>query len=138
MAGQPFDPANLPQFSVIHVRTVFGDEEPSWKMWVVLGHQDGCVVCIKATSQTGVYENNPAMREGCVMFQPGEVRCFPQLTAIDPENQRALPYRDLPKQLGAEMLPPGFREQLLRAIEGSPKLSRKGKRLMRDWIAGAS
>ncbi|MGH9486986.1 MAG: hypothetical protein ACRD04_05285 [Terriglobales bacterium] len=105
-------------------------------MWVVLGHQDGRVVCIKATSQTDFYVNAPEMRAGCVLYEAGDASCFRKRTAIDPENQKAFPYRELPPQMEAEALPDGFAERLFHAIDRSPKLTRPNKKKMRDWIIG--
>ena len=80
---------------MIRVPYLFEGEARSEKLFVVLCHKDSFVVCIKATSKTAIFRNNPSMRKGCVWYSAGQVPCFPLDTVIEPDNQFAIPYEVL-------------------------------------------
>jgi hypothetical protein len=83
-----FDPTAIPRFSVIRVPYKFPEDIlPLSRLFVVLVHVGGHAVCIKTTTKTALYENNPSQMVGCVYFKGGEASCFPENTVIQPDNQ---------------------------------------------------
>lgn len=98
------------------------------KLFVVLCHRPPFAICIKATSKTTIYRNNPSMSKGCVWYGAGEVPCFPLETVIQPDNQFPIPYELIRKAdnegiLDAYLLPTGFEDSLRAAIANSATLT---------------
>ena len=132
-----FDPRSLQRFSVIRVPYHFdGDPGPEEKLFVVLCHKDEFAICIKATSKTAVFKNNPDMMKGCVWFSAGQLDCFPHDTAIEPDNQIPVPYEAIRKahncgSLEVHELPDRFENDLRAAIDRSATMSpRKRARIL--------
>jgi hypothetical protein len=113
-----------------------GDPKPEEKLFVVLCHKDSFAICIKATSKTALFRNNPAMMKGCVWFPAGQLACFPLDTAIEPDNQFPIPYESIRRAgisgvLEIHQLPVGFESDLRAAINNSATLSpRKRARIL--------
>ncbi|MGA2601109.1 MAG: hypothetical protein ABSH09_29430, partial [Bryobacteraceae bacterium] len=137
--GTPrFDPHSIPTLSVIRLPYLFdGAERAVKKRFVVLAHIDGHAICIKATSKTTIYETNCDMMAGCVYYRAGELDCFPESTAIQPDNQ--IPIRhylitsaESRGELEVWQLPHDFREKLIDAIENSITLNRRQKERLKD------
>ena len=113
-----------------------GDPRPEEKLFVVLCHKDSFAICIKATSKTALFKNNPAMMKGCVWFPARQLSCFPLDTAIEPDNQFPIPHQSIRKAsadgvLQVHQLPPEFENDLRTAINNSATLSpRKRARIL--------
>jgi hypothetical protein len=104
------------------------DPRPIEKLFVVLCHMEGCAICIKTTSKTDLFRNNPAMRKGCVWYSAGQLTCFPLDTVIEPDNQIPIPHDDIRRAqvrgtLEVYALPASFEEDLRSAIDRSATLS---------------
>lgn len=112
-----------------------GDLRPEEKLFVILCHKDSFAICIKATSKTAIFRNNPAMMKGCVWFPARRVDCFPLDTAVEPDNQIPIPYESIRKAeydgvLEVHQLPAAFEIELRAAINNSVTLSpRKRQRI---------
>ncbi len=89
-------PGSLSPFTVIRVPHSF-DNGLTYqeKFFVVLGHGGNVALCIKATSRTKFYDNNPEKMCGCVCYQAGEVEFFSKRTIIEPDNQFEIPHQRL-------------------------------------------
>jgi hypothetical protein len=131
-----FDPATISQFSVIRVPFKFeGELTAISKLFVVIGHAGNCAICIKATSKTTLYDNNPHQMLGCVYFKAGEVPCFPENTVIQPDNQIAIEHSHikdshLRRQVKIHALPKDFPDRLRKAVSNSRTLTgRERKRI---------
>ncbi len=133
-----FNPASIAKYSVIRLPHKFsGESEHQRKRFVVLGHHSEHAICIKATSKVEIYKNNKELMEGCVFYKAKEVSFFEQETVVQPDNQVAIPYRQLKecKQKGEleilGQLPEHFEADLIVAIEDSITLTEpKRKRLI--------
>lgn len=138
MSTKAFDPSSIPRYSVLRAPLRFlGTATPDKpdKLVVVLFHEKGCAVCMKATSQTQLYLNNPEMMSGCVYYPAGEIRFFPSDTVIEPDNLFAVLHRELtdPKRvLGT--LPPDFHAKIIVAVQGSIRLSDQRKRVILEKL----
>jgi hypothetical protein len=103
---------------------------------VVLTHQAGHAICIKATSQTFKYEHDKQQMVGCVFYPAKELPCFPVNTAIQPDNQIPITHTLIENQyrrgeLKIWQLPVDFPERLREAIQNSIDLNgRERKRLL--------
>ena len=65
----PFDASQIPPYTVIRVPRAFQEQdEPGPKRLIVIGHQAGHAICVKATSKTELYKNNKKMRGSCVFY----------------------------------------------------------------------
>lgn len=93
-----------------------GDDEG--KRLVVIGHEAGCAVCIKATSQMGFLKKRRDVAEGCILVRGGELAFFPKDTYIEPHNQFRVPYAKLqnPNCVKGRM-PQAFHGELLEKIK---------------------
>lgn len=123
------DPASIPRYSVIRLPYRFGTASyTERKRFVVLGHQKGHAICLKATSKVDVYKNNPEKLAGCVFYKAGEVEIFPEETAIQPDNQIPIPHTHLLMMHGKGALewlgslPADFETKLRAAIDNSTTL----------------
>jgi len=96
---------------------------------VVLFHERDAAVCMKATSQTGLYRNNPELMAGCVLYRAGEVRAFSTETVIQADNLFAIFHKDLcdPNRVVGP-LPADFHEKIMAAIRSSVRLDENWKR----------
>jgi hypothetical protein len=98
------------------------DQEP--KLLVVLSHQQGHVITIKATTQVDLYLNNAEAMAGVVMYEPGET-CFRERTAVQPDNWFAVNDRNIRAEERIGHLPDDFHRRLVTAIKGSVLLTGK-------------
>jgi hypothetical protein len=96
------------------------------------------VLCLKATSQTALYENSNVVMAGCVFYKGGELALFPHNTAIQPDNPHPIPYAYL-IQCHAEnsltivgTMPADFRQKLTNAIQASIRLTPDRKQ---HWLS---
>jgi hypothetical protein len=140
MAKTPetFDASTLAPYTVIRVPQAFEDQEPGPKRLIVIGHLAGVAVCVKATSKTAVYKNNPEMRESGVLIPIGKYpACFPKETIIQPDNQTPISHAKLNDWhrkgeldiFGA--LPQNeFEPELLKAADGERIRPEKKKRIV--------
>lgn len=96
---------------------------------MVLGHRDRNLICLKATSNTAVYEADPERMAGCVFYRAGATALFTRDTVIEPSQQFAVPYQRIrnPRQV-LGVMPPDFHAKLLQAINGSILLSARERR----------
>jgi hypothetical protein len=82
-------------------------------------------ICMKATSQTAIYENNKELLAGVVLYGAGELPFFPLPTAIQPDNLHPIPHLHLARcdaagtfaELGD--MPSDFHERLIAAVNAS-------------------
>ncbi len=107
-----------------------GDPTPKHKLFVVLCHRDGYAICLKATSKTTLYENNPGMMASVVYYAPGTCDCFGEPTAIQPDNQFPIPHSSILKAhragtLNAQVLPTSFEAAVKLAIQNSVTLNNR-------------
>jgi hypothetical protein len=109
-----------------------GEPAPEEKLFVVLCHKNSHAICIKATSKTALFDNNPSKRSGCVLFAAGRVPCFPFRTVVEPDNQIPIPHHlirsaQMRGTLEVSDLPPTFESDLTTAIENSVTLTKRGR-----------
>jgi hypothetical protein len=141
-----FDPAALAPFSVIRCNYRF-DGDPSIlpdRRFVCLGHKrlDGSdfAICLKATSKLEAYKNNSPRMGGVVFYNAQEISFFEKDTIIQPDNQFPIPHSNLAKQFADKslvvlgMMPSGFAESLVRAIEKSITMSPIKKRRLLEML----
>ncbi len=94
-------------------------------------------LCLKATSQTALYENSKEVMAGCVYYKAREIALFPSNTAIQPDNPHPIPHKHLTQChangslniLGT--MPQDFQEKLKKAIQDSITLTLARKR---NWL----
>ena len=129
-----FDPASIKLFTVIKFPYDFGGNFGGrTKLFVVVGHKEDYLICIKATSQIDVYLNNEDKKAGCVYYEAGESGCFTKDTAIQPDNQFPVSYGLIRtchnnhtfESLG--VLPDSFKEALTTAIANSVTMNDREK-----------
>jgi len=132
--GTPeFDPHSILPFTVIRLPYWFeGESHAESKLFVVLAHKNKHAICLKATSKTRIYETNAEMMAGCVYYVGGELQCFPQNTAVQPDNQIPIPHYTLCSEerkgnLEIWSLPEDFRKKLIAAVANSTTLTGRGK-----------
>jgi len=95
------------------------------KRFVVIFHEAGHAICLKATSKVALYINNPAMMAGVVYYTAGRLSFFPVDTAIQPDNLHPIPHADIASclQYGTfEILgkmPADFKQLLITAVNAS-------------------
>ena len=111
-----------------------GDPVAVRKLFVVGINVSGCVRFFKPTSKTSKYENDPTQIKGVVLYQAGEVNCFPDKTVIDPAaktfdiSHSHLRRCSLNGTLDFQgTLPEDFREKVLQAVINHPRM-RKAQR----------
>jgi hypothetical protein len=136
-------PRNLPPFTVIRIPFLFGDGQTyRHKLFVVSGHYDNSAFCIKPTSRTGFFDNNPDKICGCVCYAAREVDFLPKRTIIDPDNQFEIPHPHLADlqergELGiVGRLPDSFGERLKAAVANSQTLDRRRRAWLRAVLPG--
>ena len=106
------------------------------KFFVVLCHHGIYAMCIKATSKTEIYKNNPSMMKGCIYYPAGSFDCFSADTVVQPDNQFPIAHGDILKAFlegNLEVYPPlrNFEIELRRAIRDSATLDgRRRERLL--------
>ena len=129
-----FDPATIPKFSVIRVPFKFEDDVvPLSRLFVVVAHFGDQAICVKATSKTTLYENNPMQMIGCVYYKGGEVPCFPSNTVVQPDNQIPIEHchikdSHLRGQVKIHTLPEDFPSRLREAVKNSQTLTRRERK----------
>jgi hypothetical protein len=129
VANQPFDPTSIAQFSVIRIPYTF-EGRRSEKLFVVLCRRGAHIICIKATSKTEIYKNNQDKMKGCIYYPAGSLDCFPQDTAVQPDNQIPISDGDLRKAFAEGVLkiyppPENFEQELRKAIRNSYTLDER-------------
>jgi len=130
-----FDPATIPPYSVIRAPLTASGEEIGEKLVVVLCHRQGHAVCLKATSNTAFYINNPERMRGCVFYRANEVPFLHRDTVIQPDNHFAVPHSKIDNEnrvLGA--LPADFPQKLRTAIENSATIPGVRKRSILTFL----
>jgi hypothetical protein len=119
-----FKPDEIPLFSVIRVPYLFGSLNVR-KRFVVISHVNGHAYCLKTTSQTEAFENDPNQLQGVVVYDAGDCPVFQKRTIIDPRNQFPIAHSILMshersgdfEQFG--ILPADFKTRLIEAITKS-------------------
>ena len=112
-----------------------GESRPISKLFVVVAHVNGYAICIKATHLTIQYEDNKSLMVGCVYYAAGQVSCFPENTAIQPDNQFPISHSQIEDcyargEVHIHQLPSDFQSRLQQAAKNSETLSgRKRKRI---------
>jgi hypothetical protein len=106
-------------------------------MFVVICHEElngmGIAICLKATSQTEIYENNKEMMAGVVYYKANELAFFNSNTAIQPDNPHPIPHAQLAACLQKGILdilgnmPEDFSIRLANAINASVTISSERK-----------
>ena len=138
-ASRGFEASELEAYTVIRVPEAFREQDaPGPKRLVVIGHQDRFAICIKATSKTQPYRNNPEMKESSVFYEVGQhPECFPEETAVQPDNQVPLNHAQLNEwyrrgvlEILGQLPRTPFEEDLLRAADGPRINSRKKERII--------
>ena len=136
----PFDPNAIKPFTVIRLPYQF-DSVSSLKRFVVVGHNEGYAICLKATTKVSLYVKNKDMMAGCVYYKAGELDFFPQATAIQPDNQIPikLAYIKQCKRDGTVEilgpLPSTFEEYLIGAVDDSITMEERKKTRIRKLVA---
>jgi hypothetical protein len=112
------------------------------KLFVTLCHENlGGVeyaLCLKATSQTTLYENSKLVMAGCVFYKGGEIEFFPSNTAIQPDNPHPISHAYLSQCHSSDSLsilgimPADFRRKLINAIQASFRLTPERKQ---HWLS---
>jgi hypothetical protein len=133
-----FDASALPPYAVILVPEAFQDQgDPGPKRLVVIGHQAGHAICVKATSKTEPYKNNAGMMESCVFYGADDEPCFEKETVVQPDNQVPLSYDKLDEwyrkgtlEVLGELPTEEFEERLLQAADGERINERKKQRIV--------
>jgi hypothetical protein len=125
VANPPFDPSSIARLSVIRIPYTFEGKE-SEKFFVILC-RGAHVLCIKATSKTEIYKNNPDKMKGCIHYPVGTLACFSEDTVVQPDNQFPISDGDLRKAFAVGKLkiyppPANFEQELRRAIRESSTL----------------
>ena len=102
------------------------------KLFVVLCHEkhDGVMycVCIKATSKTDAYDNNPEKMQGAVCYEARQT-CFAGRTVVEPDNPLPISHQDIVRHNRSRAfavigrLPADFHERLTAAIKASVTIS---------------
>jgi len=118
----------LPAFTVIRIPFDFNDglgKVP--KRFVILCHQSGAAISIKATSNLTVFDLYPERLKGVVKCAADECVAFPVETVIDPGNCFALPHVNLHAYLRAGTLENlgsavDLKKRLVEAIKGNEQL----------------
>ena len=136
-------PRNLPPFTVIRIPHSFdAGLTYEYKFFVILGHYDNAAFCIKATSRTAFYDNNPDKMCGCVCYEALEVDFFRKRTIIEPDNQFEIPHCQLVvhQDRGAlevvGRLADDFGQRLKTAIANSQTLDRRRRAWLRAALPG--
>jgi len=136
-------PRSLPPFTVVRIPFLFeGSPKPVPKLFIILGHLNNSAFCLKPTSQTGFYDNNPDRRGGCVCYEALEVDFFSKRTIIDPDNQFEIPHlrlADLQEKGALEVvgkMPEDFGQRLKAVIANSETLDEKRKSWLRAVLPG--
>jgi hypothetical protein len=138
---QGFDPAAIPQFSVIRVPYKFPEDLiPLSRLFVVISHAGGFAICIKTTTRTALYKNNPSQMVGCVFYEAGEVPCFPEETVVQPDNQIPIEHDHIQtchirKQVEIHKLPSDFPSRLREAVQKSETLTGRERKRIQGLIA---
>lgn len=124
-----FDPASLKPYEVIQVFYQYQGQRGDFKYFVVVCHEEHAgkkyVLCMKATSRTEKYENDKHQMAGCVYYKKGEVGCFAENTAIQPDNVHPIDYDRLVEEEKRGRfrrhgsLPADFRAKLIAAVKAS-------------------
>jgi len=139
-AAKPFDPAQIPRFSVIRCNYHFdGDPKPLiGRRFVCLEHRNlekrAFAICLKATSQIEAYINNPRRMAGVVFYRAGAVPFFEKDTIIQPDNQFPIPHYDLIRQHASGdakilgVLPGDFPSNLASAVRASVTITPREQR----------
>ena len=99
------------------------------KLLVVVGHANNSLICFKATSKLGRYQD--AMNAStAVFYKADDPVFFTKDTAIQIDNYFAVPYQKVSEYFLAGsfsvlgVMPPDFFKKLEQTIEGSGLLSR--------------
>ena len=95
------------------------------KIFVCVGHESGCALCMKATSQVALYVNDTAKLDGVVFYAAGELSFFSFDTAIQPDNPHPISHTDIGKCIAngtfvlLGKMPDTFPARLISAIKAS-------------------
>jgi len=95
------------------------------KRFVVVCHEAGYAICLKATSQVALYASDPKMKGGIVFFTAGELTFFESDTAVQPDNLHPIAHTNIVRCLQSHtfemlgMMPESFKARLSAAITTS-------------------
>jgi hypothetical protein len=138
----PLDPAKISKYSVIQVPIKFDEgSAKALKLFVVVCHEQQCLICLKATTRVESYKNDKERLAGCVYYKAHET-VFSYETVIQPENHFAIRYSDIRtherngefRVLGR--LPSDFEPKIILAIENSLTISRSLRKKLIDAVKG--
>jgi len=95
------------------------------KRFVLVCHEAGHAICLKATSQVALYTSDPRMMAGVVFYPAGNLSFFESDTAVQPDNLHPIPHASIVRCIQNQTLerlgimPAEFRGQLAAAIATS-------------------
>jgi hypothetical protein len=92
-----FNPTALAKYSVFRAPYQYLGQPNTEKIFVVIFHEKLFAICMKATSQTALYENSKEMKAGVVYYKSGELPFFSVNTAIQPDNLHPIPHVHMAK-----------------------------------------
>jgi hypothetical protein len=97
------------------------------KMFLVVGHRNGCAILIKTTSRTEHYKSRPELLAGVVVCTANQYAAFKYETVIDPENDFAVPHSQLQRFYNAYTINilgsiPELRDLLIAAITNNRQI----------------
>ena len=81
------------------------------------------------------------MMAGCVYYRAGEIECFPDNTAIQPDNQIPVPHYTICSaetrgELEMWALPEDFKQRLIAAVANSTTLNGRAKARLAEMGCG--
>jgi hypothetical protein len=128
------DAIDLQPFEVIRLPYTYLGEQPERKRFVFICNEASHAICLKTTSNTVLYKNDPALMAGVVFYAEGTSNLFERDTAIQPDNPHPIAHQDILnsikrqtfEQLG--VLPTDFRDKLIAAIGASKTMKPERKR----------
>jgi len=144
--AEPFDPQKIGKYSVVQVYFEFPEEDPDFKIWVVLKHYgDGnrkACKCVKATSQFHWYGDDPDRLKGVVIYEANHI--FSKKTAIEPHTHRNIAHEHFDRyarkkqyqRLG--VMPPDFHQRFIDAVANSEQLKPKEIRELLEAVAATA
>jgi hypothetical protein len=128
------DANELQPFEVIRLPYTYLGEQAERKRFVFICNEADHAICLKTTSNTLLYKNDPALMAGVVFYAEGTSDLFERDTAVQPDNPHPIAHQDILnsikrqtfEQLG--VLPADFRDRLIAAIGVSKTMKPERKR----------
>jgi hypothetical protein len=136
----PFSASSIARFDAIRLPFQFSNSSQITQKWfVVIAHENGNAICVKATSKVERYKNNPYLMAGCAFFPVGEIPCFPKETALQPDNRFEIPHSLIEREhangkvtIAATSV--DCRERLIASVTKSNQLNRRERQTILEWL----